>query len=99
MNPEYETLKVRTDGAVRFVDIAAPPMNLLGPALVGDLVSLIEDAEADPSTQVLVFRSADPDYFIAHVDVTRIGEYREAAAASPASRRSVCCSAISPPAG
>lgn len=30
--------------------------------------------------QVLVFRSADPDYFIAHVDVTRIAEYRSEAA-------------------
>jgi hypothetical protein len=29
---------------------------------------------------VLVFRSADPDYFIPHVDVTRIKEYREEAA-------------------
>jgi hypothetical protein len=27
-----------------------------------------------------VFQSADPDYFIAHVDVTRISEYRDAAA-------------------
>src|SRR5262249_50984789 len=28
--------------------------------------------------RVLVFKSADPDYFISNVDVTRIGEYREA---------------------
>jgi hypothetical protein len=28
---------------------------------------------------VLVFKSADPDYFISHVDVTRIKEYREEA--------------------
>jgi enoyl-CoA hydratase/carnithine racemase len=55
-------------------------MNLLGPDLVRDLVSLIQQAEADDAVQVLVFRSADPDYFISHVDVTRIGEYREAAA-------------------
>jgi hypothetical protein len=27
-----------------------------------------------------VFKSADPDYFIAHVDVTRVAEYRETAA-------------------
>jgi enoyl-CoA hydratase/carnithine racemase len=27
-----------------------------------------------------VFKSADPDYFISHVDVTRIKEYREEAA-------------------
>ena len=68
----FETLKVRKEGAVLFADIAAPPMNLLGPELVRDLVSLIQRAEADAAVQVLVFTSADPDYFISHVDVTRI---------------------------
>ena len=68
------------EGAVLFAEIAAPPMNLLGPELVRDLVSLIQQAEADDSVQVLVFTSADPDYFISHVDVTRINEYREEAA-------------------
>ena len=28
---DFETLTVRQEGAVLFVDIAAPPMNLLGP--------------------------------------------------------------------
>jgi enoyl-CoA hydratase/carnithine racemase len=76
----FETLSVRTEGAVIFVEIAAPPMNLLGPELVRDLVSLIQRAEADDAVQVLVFRSADSDYFISHVDITRIKEYREEAA-------------------
>jgi len=76
----YETLKVSREGAVLFVDIAAPPMNLLGPALVRDLVSLIQHAEADDAVKVLVFKSADPDYFIPHVDVTKIKEYRQEAA-------------------
>jgi enoyl-CoA hydratase/carnithine racemase len=76
----FETLRVRKDGAVVFVEIAAPPMNLLGPELVRDLVSLIQRAEADDAIQVLVFKSADPDYFISHVDVTRIKQYREEAA-------------------
>ena len=71
---------VRQEGAVLFADIAAPPMNLLGTELVRDLVSLIQRAEADAALQVLVFASADPDYFISHVDVTRISEYREQAA-------------------
>src|SRR5262249_47720369 len=75
----FETLKVSREGAVLFVEIAVPPMNLLGPALVRDLVSLIRQAEADSAVKVLVFRSADPDYFISHVDVTRIKEYREEA--------------------
>jgi hypothetical protein len=55
-------------------------MNLLGPELVRDLVSLIQRAEADDTVQVLVFKSAHPDYFISHVDVTRISEYRAEAA-------------------
>ena len=38
----FETLKVRDDGAVVFAEIAAPPMNLLTPELVHDLVSLIQ---------------------------------------------------------
>jgi len=77
---EFETLKTRREGGVVFTQIAAPPMNLLGPSLVRDLVSLIEYTEADPDVRVLVFSSADPDYFLAHVDVGRIAEYRAEAA-------------------
>ena len=80
MPADFETVRARTEGAVLFAEIAAPPMNLLGPELVRDLVSLIQHAEADDSLQVLVFKSADPDYFISHVDVTRIKENREPAA-------------------
>ena len=64
----FETLKVNREGAVLFTEIAAPPMNLLGPELVRDLVSLIQQAEADDTIGVIVFKSADPDYFISHVD-------------------------------
>jgi enoyl-CoA hydratase/carnithine racemase len=77
---DFETLRVCGEGAVLFAEIAAPPMNLLGPELVRDLVSLIQRAEADDAVRVLVFKSGDPDYFISHVDVTRIKEYREEAA-------------------
>jgi hypothetical protein len=45
-----------------FVQIAAPPMNLLGPELIRDQISLIQQAEADATFKVLVFRSADADY-------------------------------------
>ena len=75
-----DTLTVRHEGAVVQAEIAAPPMNLLGPELVRDLVSLIKLAEADQGIQVLVFKSGDPDYFIPHVDVTRVKDYRAEAA-------------------
>ena len=77
----FETIRVHSDGGgVVFAEIAAPPMNLLGPELVRDLVSLIQRTEADDAIHVLVFRSADPDYFISHVDLTRVAEYRAEAA-------------------
>jgi enoyl-CoA hydratase/carnithine racemase len=77
---DFETLTVRKEGAVLFAKILAPPMNLLGPELVRDLVSLIQGAEADDSSQVLVLTSGDPEYFISHVDLTRVDEYRAEAA-------------------
>jgi len=77
---DFETLAVSRERAVLLVTISAPPMNLIGPELVRDLVSMIEQAESDEGVRVLVFKSADPDYFISHVDVTRIAEYRQAAA-------------------
>jgi enoyl-CoA hydratase/carnithine racemase len=76
----FETLNITREGGVLFTEIAAPPMNLLGPELVRDLVSLIQHAEADESVRVLVFKSADPDYFISHVDINQVTEYRAEAA-------------------
>ena len=68
----FETLTVRVDRGVVFAEISAPPMNLLGPELVRDLVSLNGRAEADATCNVHVFTSGDPDYFISHVDLTRV---------------------------
>ena len=76
----FQTLSITREESVQYVEIAAPPMNLLGPELVHDLVALIQEAEADDSVRVLVFKSADPDYFISHVDINRVKEYRDEAA-------------------
>jgi enoyl-CoA hydratase/carnithine racemase len=76
----FETLNVRDEGAVLVVEIAAPPMNLLGPELVRDLVALIQRAEAEASIKVLLFTSADPEYFISHVDLHQVAAYRAEAA-------------------
>jgi enoyl-CoA hydratase/carnithine racemase len=76
----FETITVVVDGPVLFAEILAPPLNLLGPKLVRDLVSLIERAEGDDASKVLVFTSGDPDYFISHVDLTQVPAYRREAA-------------------
>jgi hypothetical protein len=43
----FETIQISAEGADLFAEFAAPPMNLLGPELVRDLVSLIQQTEAD----------------------------------------------------
>ncbi len=79
MPEDLETLHLRVEGEVVIVTIDAPPINLLGPELVRDLVSMIRILDAG-TYKVAVFRSADPDFFIPHVDVTKVKEYREEAA-------------------
>ena len=76
MNDNYRTLGVDVDGhGVVTVAIDAP-MNLVGPELVRDLVALLGELETDPSTRVMVLESADPEYFIPHVDLTQVAQNR-----------------------
>jgi enoyl-CoA hydratase/carnithine racemase len=80
MSEEYATLKLKEDGAALFVTIDAPPMNMLGPEMVRDLVALITLLDRGEPYKVVVFKSADPDFFISHVDVNKIADYRAEAA-------------------
>src|SRR5947207_1373611 len=81
MTQTYRTLRVaRIDEGVLGVVIDAPPMNLIGPDLVRDLVSLLGELESDEDVRVMVLESADPEYFVPHVDLTRVQEYTAEAA-------------------
>ncbi len=68
----YPTLAVSRDGGIVTVTIDHPPMNLLDAALMTDLDRLGRELEGDETVRVVVFQSANPDYFIAHADVTLI---------------------------
>ena len=52
-----------------------PPINLMTLDLFGQLATLAEAVEQDPDVRVLVLRSADPDFFIAHFDVELILQF------------------------
>ena len=81
MNQSYRTLRVaRSDEGVLTVVIDAPPMNLIGPELVRDLVTLLSELESDEDIRVMVLESADPKYFVPHVDLTKVAEYTAEAA-------------------
>jgi enoyl-CoA hydratase/carnithine racemase len=55
--------------------IDAPPTNPIGPELVRDLVTLLGKLESDQGIRVMVLESADPEYFVPHVDLTQVAEY------------------------
>lgn len=46
-----------------------PPINLIDPDTIVQLGELVTRLESDHETKVVVFDSADPDFFLAHYDV------------------------------
>ena len=53
------------------VTFSNPPINMFVPATIVELAALMTDLEADPSVKVVVFQSANPDFFVAHLDVSK----------------------------
>ena len=47
-----------------------PPINLIDPVMVVELDALLTEIEQDDRLAVVVFDSADRDYFLAHFDIT-----------------------------
>ena len=69
---KYETLDVAIDGRLAVVTINNPPINVITMPLYMDLIALTQDLDSDPDLSVVLFKSADPDFFIAHFDVELI---------------------------
>jgi enoyl-CoA hydratase/carnithine racemase len=66
---DYQSLAIRRERGVAFVTINHPPMNLLDVPLVKELSNFLDEAQSDDAVRVIVFESADPEYFLAHYDV------------------------------
>ena len=56
------------------ITFSNPPINMFVPATIVELRALMTDIEGDPSAKAVVFQSANPDFFIAHLDVTKAAE-------------------------
>jgi enoyl-CoA hydratase/carnithine racemase len=69
---EYEGLRVHIEDGIAFATVANPPINVMTLALFGSLARFAGEAAADPEVRVLVLRSDDPDFWIAHFDVAAI---------------------------
>ena len=71
----YQTLEVTQRVSVVEVTINNPPLNVMTLQLYSDLVEFTEMVEHDDSVKVIIFQSANPDFFIAHFDVEAILEF------------------------
>jgi len=69
---DYELLQVEKADRLATVTVSNPPINLITLPLYFELMALSQELEADPDLSVVVMKSADPDFFLAHFDVEAI---------------------------
>jgi enoyl-CoA hydratase/carnithine racemase len=59
------------------ITFSNPPINMFLPTTIVELGTLMIELEADSSVKVVVFQSANPEFFIAHLDVGKAAERPE----------------------
>lgn len=69
-----DVLRLTVEHGVGWVVVDHPPLQLVDGPLLGALVALLDRVEHDDTVRVLVFESADPDFFLMHGDVTAIAQ-------------------------
>jgi enoyl-CoA hydratase/carnithine racemase len=68
--PHLHTLDVRVERRIARVTIDHEPINLMDATLVGELDQLVDWlAEQGDSVRVVIFQSAVPEFFLAHLDL------------------------------
>ena len=64
--PDHSQFNIdRTYPGLWTITFSNPPINIFVPATIVELGALMTDLEADPSLKVVVFQSANPDFYIA----------------------------------
>ena len=58
----YQTLNLRRDDRILYVDFNNPPLNLMNVQMVGELFDLAGSLAFDPETAVVVIGSSDPEF-------------------------------------
>jgi enoyl-CoA hydratase/carnithine racemase len=71
----YKLIDIEVRNKVAFATINNPPVNVITPPLLSEFVRLSQELEADPDLLVVVLKSTNPDFFIAHFDVGAILQF------------------------
>jgi len=70
----FSRLHISQAHGVASITIDNPPVNVLDVPLMVEIRRYLLSVRGDPAVRVIVFESADPEFFIAHVDMTLIDE-------------------------
>ncbi|WP_267717296.1 enoyl-CoA hydratase/isomerase family protein [Streptomyces sp. CoH17] len=74
---QYTTLRVAVDSGVAWITLDNPPVNVLSGTLIRELHDCLGTLRDDRAVRVIVFSSANPELFIAHVDIRILDEMAE----------------------
>lgn len=69
MHHSYSTLHLTVTDGVAEILLDNPPVNVISAQLMKDLGIVLGKLRDESSTKVIVFSSANPDFFLAHVDM------------------------------
>ncbi|MBF4577527.1 enoyl-CoA hydratase/isomerase family protein [Frondihabitans sp. VKM Ac-2883] len=84
--PTYSNLHVTIEAGVAAVVLDNPPVNVLGATLIRELHDLLGRLRDEASVHVIVFSSANDEFFLAHVDMgifDQMGELTQIAESNP----------------
>ncbi len=66
---DYQSLRIAVAEGIAYVTIHHPPLNVLDLPLIMELMRFAATVREDDAVRVIVFASADPEFFIAHGDM------------------------------
>ncbi len=69
---DYQRLRIAVSDGICRATVDNPPINLLDANLIPELARFAQQVGSDDEVRVVVVDSADPDFFMAHADVTLI---------------------------
>jgi enoyl-CoA hydratase/carnithine racemase len=71
---EFQFKRIKASPAYWRLTFDNPPINMPGPEAMIELEGLPGQFENDTDLKVVVFDSADPDFFFAHFDIARAAD-------------------------
>jgi len=74
MDGDFSAIRIVVADGVAHVTLDNPPVNVLNVQLMTELRRFLTAMRVEDTVKVIVFDSANPDFFIAHVDMTLIDE-------------------------